>query len=93
MIAAEAAGLGPMALLARSQAPEMEQRVRASTREFHALRVTQRPAFAIEDSLQDRAVFSGLITVEPLAATIEAMLSDVAAYDSHAAHFGGPPPD
>jgi hypothetical protein len=27
----------------------------------------------------------------PLAATLEAMLDDIAAYQTHAAHFGTPP--
>jgi hypothetical protein len=36
-------------------------------------------------------VFSGLVAMEPLAATIDAMLSDTAAYASHAAHHGTPP--
>jgi hypothetical protein len=36
-------------------------------------------------------VFSGLVRLEPLAATIEAMLADTAAYAAHRAHFGEPP--
>ena len=59
--------------------------------EFHALQVNQRPTFLLENAIGDRAVFSGLATAAPLAATIEAMLSDAAAYASHAAHFGPPP--
>src|SRR5262249_46189422 len=34
-------------LLERARSPEIEQRVRASTAEFHALQVTQRPTFVI----------------------------------------------
>ena len=76
---------------ARAESPEVQARVRASTAEFHALQVTQRPTFVIDDPIGDRAVFSGLVTLEPLAATIDAMLADTAAYTTHAAHFGLPP--
>jgi len=90
-MAAQAAGLDSKALLAKAQSPEIEQRVRASTAAFHDLRVTQRPAFVLESNIGDRAVFSGLAKAGPIAATIEAMLEDAAAYAAHAAHFGGPP--
>jgi hypothetical protein len=57
-----------------------------------ALQVTQRPAFVLEDNIGDRAVFSGLVKAGPIASTIDVMLDDGAAYASHAAHFGSPPP-
>ena len=88
---AKAGSLGVLALLARAHLPEVEDRVRASTREFHSLQISQRPAFVIEDTIGDRAVFSGLVTAAPLAATIDAMLHDVAGYASYQAHCGGPP--
>lgn len=90
-VAAAAAGLGASALLSRARSPGIEARARATTAEFHALKVSQRPTFLIESNIGDRAVFSGLATIEPLAATIDAMLRDAAAHDSHTAHFGGPP--
>jgi predicted DsbA family dithiol-disulfide isomerase len=90
-VAAEAAGLDAAALRMRAQSPEAESRARASTAEFHALQVTQRPTFVIDDAIGDRAVFSGLVQLAPLVATIEAMFSDVAAYAAHEAHFGPPP--
>jgi hypothetical protein len=70
----------------------VEARARATTAEFHALQVTQRPTFVIESEIGDRAIFSGLATLPPLVVTIDAMLEDLAAYESHAAHFGAPPP-
>ena len=88
---AGAAGLGFSALLNRAKSPEVEARARATTVEFHALKVSQRPTFVIESNIGDRAVISGLAKIEPLVAAIDAMLSDAAAYASHAAHFGGPP--
>jgi len=36
-------------------------------------------------------VFSGLVRIEPLAATIDAMLADTAAYAAHTAHHGTTP--
>jgi hypothetical protein len=45
----------------------------------------------LQDDIDDRAVFSGLVTAAPLIATIEAMLADTAAYASYAAHHGAPP--
>lgn len=91
-IGAHAADTKAGILLARAKSPEVEARLRASTTEFHALQVTQRPAFLIEDSIGDRAIFSGIVAIEPLVATIEAMLQDTAAYTAYAAHHGTPPP-
>ena len=90
-VASKVCGLDSAALLKKARSPEIERRVRATTAEFHALQVTQRPAFRLESNIGDRAVFSGLAKAEPLIATIDAMLSDAAAYASHAAHFGTPP--
>ena len=89
--AAGAAGLGFSALLNKARSPEVEDRARATTAQFHSLKVSQRPTFLIESNIGDRAVFSGLAKIEPLVVAIDAMLNDAAAYASHAAHFGGPP--
>jgi predicted DsbA family dithiol-disulfide isomerase len=91
-VGAKAAGLDARKLLAKAQSKETEIRVRASTVEFHALQVTQRPTFVLTSNIGDRAVFSGLAKAAPMAATISAMLDDSAAYASHAAHFGSTPP-
>src|SRR5438477_3881687 len=90
-VAAAAAGLDAATLLKKARSPEVEARARATTAEFHALQVNQRPTFLLENSIGDRAVFSGLATAAPLAAAVDAMLHDAAAYASHAAHFGPPP--
>lgn len=90
-IAAAVAGLDAEALRKKAQSPEIEKRARATTAEFHALQVNQRPTFVLESNIGDRAVFSGLASAAPIAATIEAMLNDSAAYATHAAHFGGVP--
>jgi len=79
------------ALLAKARSPEIEQRVRASTKEFHALQVTQRPTFVLDSNIGDRAVFSGCWRPDPLIAAIDNMLSDAAAYASWKAHVGDPP--
>jgi predicted DsbA family dithiol-disulfide isomerase len=92
-VAAKAAGLDAAKLLAKAKSPEIERRARATTGEFHALKISQRPAFELESNIGDRAVFSGLIKAGPMMAAIDAMLEDAAAYASHATHFGAPPPD
>ena len=91
-VGARAGKLDKTKLLERAQSSEVEARARASTAEFHALQVTQRPTFVIDSEIGDRAIFSGIAILPPLAATIDAMLEDLAAYESHAAHFGAPPP-
>lgn len=90
-IAAKAAGVEAGKLLSQAQSPGVAARVAASTAEFNALQVTQRPTFLLESSIGDRAVFSGLVRAEPIIATVEAMLADVAGYASWKAHFGDPP--
>jgi len=90
-VAAKASGIAPGKLRARAESAAVRARLDASTAEFHSHRIGQRPAFILEDSIGDKAVFSGLVRIEPIAATIEAMLSDTAAYAAHAAHHGAPP--
>lgn len=90
-VAAKAGRLNAKELRARAESPEVAARIEASTQEFFQLQISQRPAFVIEDPIGDKAVFSGLVRAEPLAATLDAMLADTAAYASHAAHFGPPP--
>lgn len=90
-IGARAGGLDKSKLLEQARSPEVEKRARATTAEFHALQVTQRPTFVVDSEIGDRAIFSGFAKLEPIAATVEAMLDDLTAYESHAAHFGSPP--
>jgi predicted DsbA family dithiol-disulfide isomerase len=89
--ASKACGVPARKLAARAETAAVVARVQASTAEFHAHRITQRPAFVLEDAIGDKAVFSGLVRIEPLAAAVDAMLSDTAAYAAHAAHHGAPP--
>jgi predicted DsbA family dithiol-disulfide isomerase len=90
-IAAAAAGLDQAKLVARAQSPGIKQRVEASSHEFDSLQVNQRPTFLIQNAIGDRAVFSGVVRVEPLAAAIDALLADEDAYVSWKAHFGDVP--
>ena len=90
-VAAKAAGLNSEKLLEHARSPEIAARAQATTAEFHALQVTQRPTFLIENAIGDRAVFSGVARAEPLAAAIDALLADEEAYLSWKAHFGDPP--
>lgn len=90
-VAAKAGKISAKKLRARAESKEVASRVAASTAEFHSHRITQRPAFLLEDPIGDKAVISGLVRIEPLAAAIDAMLADTAAYAAHAAHVGPPP--
>lgn len=90
-VAAKAVKLNQAKLRARAKSAAVAARVKKTSEEFAALQVTQRPTFLIENAIGDRAVFSGIVRVEPLAAAIEALLADQAGYDSYQAHFGGPP--
>ena len=90
-IAATAGRIDQKKLLERARSPEVESRVRASTAEFRALQVTQRPTFLVDTEIGDRAVFSGVVKIEPIAAALDSMLDDASAYAAHKAHFGDPP--
>jgi predicted DsbA family dithiol-disulfide isomerase len=90
-VAVKAAKLDGAKLRARAESPEVAARIKASTAEFFAHQINQRPAFILTSDIGDKAVFSGLVKIEPLAATIEAMLADQAAYAAHQAHYGSPP--
>ncbi len=90
-IAAKAGGLSSAKLKTRSQSKEIEKRVRASTAEFHSLKVTQRPTFVVENGIGDKAVLSGTWVVAPVMAVIDSMLADEAAYGAWAAHMGKAP--
>jgi predicted DsbA family dithiol-disulfide isomerase len=90
-VAAKVAKLDPKKLRAHAESPEIKVRIAATTAEFFAHQIDQRPAFVITDDIGDKAVFSGLVRIEPLAATIDAMLADQAAYAAHKVHFGAPP--
>jgi len=90
-IAAQAAGLDSAKLQDRAQAPEVAARAKATTDEFHAMQVNQRPTFLIENGIGDRVVFSGLARVQALAAALDEVLADEVAYASWKAHFGDVP--
>ncbi|PYK83056.1 MAG: disulfide bond formation protein DsbA [Verrucomicrobia bacterium] len=91
-IGAAAGNLEKKKLLETARSSAVEKRIRASTAEFHALQITQRPSFVIDTEIGDRVIFSGVVKLEPLAATLDSMLDDATAYAAHKAHFGGPPP-
>lgn len=90
-VAAKAGKLDPKKLRAAAESAKVKDRVAESTADFFAHQIDQRPAFVLTDAIGDKAVFSGLVRLEPLAATIDAMLSDTAAYAAHRAHHGDVP--
>lgn len=90
-VAAKAGKIDAKKLRAAAESKAVKDRVAASTAEFLSHQINQRPAFVLVDAIGDKAVFSGLVRLEPLAATIDAMLADTAAYATHKAHHGVPP--
>ena len=90
-VAAKAGRLNKAKLLASAKSKAVADRVKKTSAEFDALQVNQRPTFLIENSIGDRAVFSGVVRIEPLAAAVESLLADESAYVSWKAHFGDPP--
>ncbi len=90
-IGAKAGAIDTAELMESAKSTAIEDRVRESTSEFRAFRITQRPAFVIDTDIGDRAIFSGVVRLEPLAATIDSMLEDAAGYAAHKAHFGDSP--
>jgi predicted DsbA family dithiol-disulfide isomerase len=90
-VAATATGLDAATIESRAQSAAVADRVQESTAAFHAHQVTQRPAFILEDEIGDKVVLSGLVEVVPIAAAIDAMLADAAAYAAHRTHFGEVP--
>ncbi|HEX2861085.1 MAG TPA: DsbA family protein [Lacunisphaera sp.] len=90
-IAAKAGKIDPKKLRAAAESNLVKDRVAASTADFFAHQINQRPAFVLTDAIGDKAVFSGLVRLEPFAATIDAMMADTAAYAAHKTHQGPPP--
>jgi predicted DsbA family dithiol-disulfide isomerase len=90
-IGATAGKIDKKKLLDVARSSAVEKRLRASTAEFHAMQVTQRPTFVIDTEIGDRAILSGVVRIEPIAATIDSMLDDAIGYAAHRAHFGDPP--
>ncbi|MDB6127555.1 MAG: hypothetical protein JWM35_1451 [Verrucomicrobia bacterium] len=90
-IAAKAGKIDAKKLRAAAESKSVKARIDASTQEFFAHQVNQRPTFILTDRIGDKAVFSGLVRLEPLSATMDAMLSDSAAYAAHTAHHGPVP--
>jgi predicted DsbA family dithiol-disulfide isomerase len=91
-IGAATSGIEKEKLLKRAKSKEIEKRIRATTAEFHAMQVNQRPTLVIDSSdTGDRAVFAGFAKIEPLESTIDAMLEDIDFYEQHARRYGTPP--
>jgi predicted DsbA family dithiol-disulfide isomerase len=87
-VAVERCVLPGEALKEQALSAPIRQRVEASTQAFHDLKVDQRPTVVIASGIGERAVFSGVVSLEPLAATVEAMRTDAQAYAAYRAHYG-----
>jgi hypothetical protein len=91
-VAAKAGGkkLPAKKLRADAECASVRARVDAGSAEFFAHQISRRPSFVLTAAIGDKAVFSGLVRLAPLVATIDAMLADTAAYAAHRAHPGNP---
>src|SRR5256884_3458844 len=78
-IGAAAGNLEKKKLLETARSSPVEKRIRASTAEFHALQITQRPSFVIDTEIVDRVIFSGVVKLEPLPATLDILFDDATA--------------
>ncbi|MGY8825845.1 MAG: DsbA family oxidoreductase [Candidatus Latescibacterota bacterium] len=87
-VATAECGLDAGTLKEKALSAAIRERVEQSTQKFHALQIDQRPSVLIVSDIGDRALFSGVVRIEPLVATIEAMLKDRRAYASYRAHYG-----
>lgn len=77
-------------LRAAAVSDAVHARVEASTAEFLAHQLSQRPAFVLTSEIGDKIVLSGVWRFAPLAAAVEGLLADAAAYASYRAHHGAP---
>ena len=89
-VASAVSGVPPKRLRARAESAAVRARVDASTAEFHSHRIGQRPAFILEDAIGDKAVFSGIVRIEPIAATIESMPVSYTHLDVYKRQLGDP---
>lgn len=90
-IATRECSLDREALRVAAHSEAVRARIAASTAEFHAHQLTQRPAFIITSPIGDKAVFSGLINREPLVNTLDTMLADAQGYYAFNDEFGPMP--
>jgi len=84
-IAVSATGASQTELQNALDDPETSKNISASTAEFNAFAVTQRPTFVIRSEIEDTAIFSGIYRAEPILAALDAMIADENAYRQYAA--------
>ena len=84
-IAVSATGASQAQLESALDDPETSKAISASTAEFNAFAVNQRPTFVIRSEIEDTAVFSGIYRAEPILAALDAMIADENAYSRYAA--------
>lgn len=90
-VAAVAGAIPAAKLRAAAMSDAVHARVETSTAEFFAHGLSQRPAFILGNEIGDKVVFSGVWRLEPLAAALDGLLADAAAYASYHAHHGTSP--
>lgn len=87
-VAASDGKISAAKLKAAAKSAAVRARVEASTAGFFAHQLSQRPAFVLTSDIGDKIVFSGVWRLAPLAAALDGLLADAAAYASYRAHHG-----
>lgn len=90
-VAASGGKISAPKLKTAAKSAAVRARVDASTAEFLSHRLSQRPAFVLTSEIGDKIVLSGVWRLAPLAAALDGLLADAAAYASYRAHHGTPP--
>lgn len=90
-VAASEGKINAAKLRAAAMSDPVHARVETATAEFFAHQLSQRPAFVLTSDIGDKIVFSGVWRLAPLAAALDGLLADAAAYASYRAHHGTPP--
>jgi predicted DsbA family dithiol-disulfide isomerase len=80
-LAAKASGISPSVLANGLDDEKTKAAIRASTDEFNALPVNQRPTFLLRSVIEDTVLLSGIYRPDPVLAAIDAMVFDEDTYD------------
>lgn len=71
-VVARAGGVDAGELRALAPSAEVAARLEVCTGAFETLRVSQRPTSVLENTIGDRAVFSGVVRMAPSECTVQA---------------------
>ena len=91
-LAAAASGLDASAIDTALDDPRVAAALQDASDAFDDLGATVRPSFLLENEVGDHVLMSGIYRSEPIAACIDAMISDEDFYRAFHAEHGSEPP-